>query len=100
MQNVLNTFFEKMVQKQLLPWLTRRKGGIGAVEKEVYGNSENKAEGTFVQNVLNTFFERMVQKQLFPWLNRRRGGLERPKRNCMIIRKIIKSETSALLSCL
>jgi len=30
-----------LVQKQLFPWLTRRRGGIGAAEKEVYGNSEN-----------------------------------------------------------
>jgi hypothetical protein len=30
-----------LVQKQLFPWLTRRRRGIGAAEKEVYGNSEN-----------------------------------------------------------
>ena len=29
------------VQKKLFPWLTKRRGGIGAAEKEVYGNSEN-----------------------------------------------------------
>ncbi len=28
-----------LVQTQLFPCLTRRRGGIGAAEKEVYGNS-------------------------------------------------------------
>jgi hypothetical protein len=31
------------VQKQLFPWLTRRRG-IGAAEKEVYGHSENNQD--------------------------------------------------------
>jgi hypothetical protein len=29
------------IQKQLFPWLTGKKGGIGTAEKEAYGNSEN-----------------------------------------------------------
>jgi hypothetical protein len=30
-----------LVQKQLFPWLTRRRGGIGGDQKEAHGNPEN-----------------------------------------------------------
>jgi len=39
-------------------------------------------------------------KVTIPWLTRRRGEMERLKKRCMVIWKIIKTQSSAVISCL